>query len=201
MYQQINLFQPVFRKQEKVFGAATLLQIAAAVLLLLLTIFGHARWTLAGMNRTAQTLEQQVEKLTGQLAALEASTRTPDTAALDSEITRLHSNIEQRNNLLVQFDQLVTQHENGFATRFEALASEHVPGLWLEGVMIDRDNHVELRGIALDAKLVPLFLQQLERRRDLSAKPFETVSVTRMDSNAPQMQFVLRNFKGEVAWQ
>jgi Na+-transporting methylmalonyl-CoA/oxaloacetate decarboxylase gamma subunit len=57
MHQQINLYQPVFRKQEKVFSAITLLQIGAAVLLLLLIILAHAHWTLSDMNSTAQTLE------------------------------------------------------------------------------------------------------------------------------------------------
>jgi hypothetical protein len=52
MQQQINLYHPVFRKQAKVFSATTLLQIGAAVLLLI--ILGHAHWTLRDMNRTAQ---------------------------------------------------------------------------------------------------------------------------------------------------
>ena len=43
MHQQINLFQPVFRKQEKVFSAITLTQITAAVLVLLVAIAGHTR--------------------------------------------------------------------------------------------------------------------------------------------------------------
>ncbi len=201
MHQQINLYQPVFRKQEKVFSAATLLQIGAVVLLLLLIILAHARWTLSDMNSTARVLEEQVDAQTRQLGALEDSYRTPDTAALDSEVAKLRADIDQRNTLLNQFDLLVVQHKTGFANQLRALAEVHLPGLWLEGVTVTEDQHLELRGITLDARLVPLYLQQLESRRDLSETAFETVSMNRIDSDQPQIQFVLRNFKGQVSWK
>jgi hypothetical protein len=200
MHQQINLYQPVFRKQEKVFCAATLLKIGAAALLLLLGILGHAWWTLSGMHNTALSLQQQMEGLGHKLTALEAGNRTPDSDDLDSDIARLQAAIQQRHALLGQFEQLATQHENGFAARFEALAREHVPGLWLDGVTVDSDNRIELRGVTLDARLVPLYVQQLASLGDLSDRPFETISMTRLDSGAPQLQFVLRNFKGDAAW-
>jgi Tfp pilus assembly protein PilN len=200
MHQQINLYQPVFRKQEKVFSATTLLQIGAAVLLLLLIILGHARWTLSGMNNTAQALQQQVNSQTQQLAALEESYRTPDTDALDSEIEQLRAETDQRNTLLSQFDQLTLRHNNGFATQLQALAEVHLPGLWLEGVTVSEALGIELRGITLDARLVPLYLQQLTGRKDLSPTAFEAVSMTRIENGQPQIQFVLRNFKGQTAW-
>jgi Tfp pilus assembly protein PilN len=200
MHQQINLYQPVFRRQEKVFSAITLLQIGAAVLVLLLIIIGHAHWTLAGMDRTAQSLEQQLNGLNQHMGRLEDGSRTPDTDALDQEIDALLADIDQRNLLLTQFDQLVTRHQSGFATKFKALAEEHVPGLWLESVAADNEQKIELRGITLDAKLVPIYLQQLARRKDLSETAFETLSMTRIDADKPQIRFVLRNFEGDAAW-
>jgi len=200
MHQQINLYQPVFRKQEKVFSATTLLQIGGAVLLLLLIILAHAHWTLRDMNGTAQTLEEQVNSQTRQLGALEDSRRTPDTEAVDSEIEQLRADIGQRNTLLSQFDLLVTQQKGGFANQLRALAEVHLSGLWLDGVTITEDHRVELRGLTLDARLVPLYLQKLENRKDLSETAFETVSMNRIDSGQPQIQFVLRNFKGQATW-
>jgi hypothetical protein len=200
MHQQINLYQPVFRRQEKIFSAVTLLQLGAAVLLLLLIITGHAYWNLAGMKQTADSLEQQLQGLNRQMGRIEDERRSPDTDVLDTEIESLLADIEQRNLLLTQFDQLVTQHQSGFAAKFRALASEHVPGLWLESIRTDNDQKIELRGITLDAKLVPIYLQQLERREDLSETAFETLSMTRINADKPQIQFVLRNFEGGAAW-
>ena len=193
MHQQINLFQPVFRKQHKVFSASTLAQIAASVLVLLLAIFGHVRWTLANMEGSAEALQQQHDHLLQQIAALETANRTPDTEALDSEIVRLMANIDQRNSLLLQFDQLVVQESRGFATQFRALAKQRIPGLWLEGVAVNEQGQIEIRGITLDAKLLPVYLRQLDEQQGLSETPFETVSMTRLAPDKPQIQFVLRN--------
>jgi len=201
MHQQINLYQPVFRKQVKVFSATTLAQIAGAVLTLLVIILAHARWTLAGMESSAIALQQQLNSLQGQMGALEADYQTPDTETLDTEIEQLRADINQRHYLLTQFDRLVIQHRSGFAEQFKALAEQHVPGLWLEGVKINGEQQIELRGITLDAKLVPIYVQQLEKRPDLSGSSFETLSMARIDPDKPQIQFVLRNHREAVAWR
>jgi len=200
MHQQINLYQPVFRKQEIVFGATTLVQIAGAVLLLLLVLVGHARWTLGDMQATARALADQVDTLGQQLDEVQHGQEPAGTGAFDREIEQLQADIAQRNRLLARFDQLVTRHRNGFSSQFRALAEEQVRGLWLEGVTVGDDNRIELRGITLDARLVPVYLQRLERRKDLSATAFETVSMNRIDPAQPQIQFVLRNFKGQTSW-
>ena len=62
-------------------------------------------------------------------------------------------------------------------------------------------GQIELRGITLDAKLVPVYVQHLDKRRDLSESSFETLSMSRLDPDKPQIQFVLRNHKEAVAWQ
>ncbi|GMQ88468.1 MAG: hypothetical protein BMS9Abin08_1716 [Gammaproteobacteria bacterium] len=201
MYQQVNLYQPVFRKQVKVFSATTLAQITGAVLALLVIVFAHARWTLAGMENSATALQQQLEHLQSQMGALEADYRTPDTEPLDTEIEQLRADINQRHYLLTQFDRLVIQHRSGFAEQFKVLAEQRVPGLWLEGVKVSGKGQVELRGITLDARLVPLYVQQLGKHPDLSDSSFETLSMTRLDPDKPQIEFVLRNHKEAVAWR
>ncbi|MFQ5642085.1 MAG: PilN domain-containing protein [Thiogranum sp.] len=201
MHQQINLYQPVFRKQVKVFSATTLTQIAAAVLVLLLVILAHARWTLDGMKGTTTVLQQQLDSLQGQVASLEAGYQAPDTQGLDKEIEQLQADIDQRNYLLTQFDRLATRHRSGFAGQFSVLDEQRIPGLWLEGVKVNGAGQIELRGVTLDAKLVPAYVQQLARRPDLSTSPFETLSMTRIDPDKPQLRFELRNHGETVAWR
>ena len=201
MHQQINLYQPVFRRQHKVFSAVTLAQMVAVVLVLLLAILGHTRWTLAGMQDSAAVLQQQHAHLQAQIVSLEEAQRTPDTEAVDAEIEQLSSSIEQRKALLAQFDQLVLQHQHGFSSHFRILAEQHLPGLWLDGVTVNAQGEIEVRGTALEEKLVPVYLQGLAKRRDLSATAFETVAMNRAESTQPEIQFVLRNHKDDTAWQ
>jgi Tfp pilus assembly protein PilN len=201
MHQQINLYQPVFRRQHKVFSAVTLAQMVAVVLVLLLAILGHTRWTLAGMQDSAATLQQQHAHLQAQMVSLEEAQRTPDTEAVDAEIEQLSSSIEQRQALLAQFAQLALQHQHGFSSHFKILAEQHLPGLWLDGVTVNAQGEIEVRGTALEEKLVPLYLQGLAKRPDLSATAFETVAMNRAESAQPEIQFVLRNHKDDTAWQ
>jgi hypothetical protein len=201
MHQQINLYQPVFRKQHKVFSSLTLLQISAAVLFLLSIIVGHTRWTLASMETTALSLEQQHQDLAKKMGLLEDANRTPDTDAIDNEIEALNRNIDQRHYLLEQFDQLVVQHRDGFAAQFKALAKLRLPGLWLEGVTVNGDQQMEIRGITLDPKLVPIYLQELDKHGEFPGAAFETVSMTRMSNDEPYVQFVLRNMEEGSVWQ
>jgi Fimbrial assembly protein (PilN) len=201
MHQQINLYQPVFRKQQKVFSSLTLLQICAVVLLLLAVIAAHTHWTLAGMETAAQNLEQQRKDLATRMGVLEDTYRTPDTDAIDSEIAALQKSIDQRNYLLQQFDKLVLRNRGGFAARFETLARLQVPGLWLEGVTVNDDRQMEIRGMTLDPKLVPVYLQQLEQDGGLSGASFKAVSMARVANDQPYVQFVLRNVAEGSTWQ
>jgi hypothetical protein len=201
MHQQINLYQPVFRRQHKVFGASTLLQILGAVFVLLLMILGHARWTLAGMQTSLNTLQQQYDHMQNEITVLEAALVTPDIAPLDAEIAQLTAQIEQRKSLLQQFELLTIKPRAGFSSPFKALAEQHVAGLWLDGVTLDEEGRMEVRGTALDEKLVPRYLQQLHKQSALGDAAFETVSMTRADTDKPHIQFVLRNHKDAVSWR
>ncbi len=200
MHQQINLFQPVFRKQQKVFSAVTLSQITGAVAVLLLLLLGHASWTLGNMNATANDMQQQYDHLQKQIGVLDKALRTPDTEALDKEIEQLQTHIDERNTLLTRFDELAIKKQSGFHTLFHTLAEQHLNGLWLEGVSADGDAHIEIRGSTLNSRLVPGYLQRLENQPGLSDTPFETVQLKRADTQHPQLGFILRNFHEGEAW-
>jgi hypothetical protein len=144
---------------------------------------------------------QQRQDLATRMGALEETYRTPDTDSLDGEIEALQKSIDQRNYLLQQFDNLVLRNRGGFANQFQTLASLHLPGLWLEGVTVNGDSEMEIRGMTLDPKLVPIYLQKLGQHGELSGATFETVSMTRISDDPPYVQFVLRNVAEDSTWQ
>jgi Tfp pilus assembly protein PilN len=197
LHQQINLYQPVFRRQEKVFSAQTLALIVAAVFVLLMIIVAHASWSLASAQGSAQVLEQQQVALKNRIQVLEVEQRTPDSEALDKEIAELEQDTRRRKDLLVQFDRLVINRQSGFASRFEALAKTGLRGLWLEGLTVSGGGNVEIRGVTLSDRLVPRYLQQLADLPELSETPFETVTMQRPVADEPEIQFVLRNFEDD----
>ena len=191
MYQQINLYQPVFRQQRKIFSAVALLQVLGAVTVLLLGIYGHARWQLAGLERTADALQLQHQQLDRRLAKLEAAPPSPEHVALEAEIARLQRTILERRELLGRFDQLQIGSSPGFGQFFEALARQSSPGLWLTGVRVTQNGETELRGATLNPKLVPRYLQQLPDQPRFRSLNHGSVHLSRPAPGSTEIEFVL----------
>jgi len=191
MYQQINLYQPVFRQQQKIFSAVTLLQILAAVIMLLLGIYGHARWQLAGLERTASVLELQYQQLEVRLGTLEGAAPSPAHVSQEAEIAQLQRTILERQELLGRFDQLSVGSSPAFGQFFEALARQLLPGLWLTGVRLTQDGETELRGATLNPKLVPRYLQQLPNQPRFRSLSQGFVHLARPAPDSAEIEFVL----------
>jgi len=193
MYQQINLYQPVFRQQHKVFSALTLLQIFIAVTVLLLALYGHARWTLAGLQRTSATMGNQYEQLAARLDTFEVAGKSAAAMSLDNEVDHLQKTIEARRRLMEQFDQLVIDERPGFGDVFDTLARYSLPGLWLTGISLLEDGYTELRGTAVNAQLVPRYLQLLPEQDHLKSLKPGSVSLERRDADSTEINFELRS--------
>lgn len=182
------MYQPVFRRQRKIFSAATLAKAVGLATVLLLAVYGHARWTLHGLQRTSADLTLNYRELNARLVALENAGAQ---AAADHELARLTEQIRARSALLERIDHLAFATAGGFGDTFEALAHQDVPGLWLTGVQLDQDGSAELKGAALDAELVPRYLQLLTGQPRLAVLNGGTVNLLRHEPGQPRIDFIL----------
>ncbi len=190
-YQQINLYQPVFRQQPKIFSAVTLLQILAAVTLLLIGIYVHAQIKIGALQRTATALGEQHEQLKAELIALQAPESTQADQDLATEIDALQEDALEYQELLARIEQLAIRPNPGFGAFLEVLARHTLPGLWLTGIELREGGDVELRGTARDPRLVPRYLQQLPDAPRFKALRLGSVNITRRKSDKPEIDFVL----------
>jgi len=190
-YQQVNLYQPVFRQPHKIFSAVTLLQILAAVTVLLLGIYIHAQIKLAGLQRTATALGQQHQHLETQLTALEAVKQPAADETVEAEISTLQDTVLEHRALLTKIDQLSIMPNPGFGAFLEALARHTLPGLWLTGIELREGGDVALRGTARDPQLVPRYLQQLPDEPRFKALRLGSVNIVRREPDKPEIDFVL----------
>ncbi len=193
MYQQINLYQPVFRRQHKIFSAVTLLQILAAVAVLLLGVYGYAQRNLWNMQHTSALMAQQYEQLAEKLSTLEAKKQVSDTGTADSEIDQLHQAVAERQELLMRLEQLNVKARPGFGGFFETLARQTMPDLWLTGVLLKDDGEIELRGVTLHPRLVPYYMQQLPDQPEFQSLKLGSAYLSRPESEKQEVVFVLRN--------
>lgn len=193
MYQQINLYQPVFRQQHKIFSARTLLLALVTVAVLLLGIYAHARWALATLDHTATSIEQQYQQLDTQLGNLELINQSSNPGALENEIAQLQHNITEQQTLLDSFGQLSITPAAGFGEFFETLARQTLPGIWLTGIRLTQDGETELRGTTLDPELVPGYLQLLPDQSRFKSLQQGSVHMVRHDPDKAEIEFVLRS--------
>ncbi|MDX1696894.1 MAG: PilN domain-containing protein [Thiohalobacterales bacterium] len=197
MYQQINLYQPVFRRQRKVFSAATLLQVMLIAAIVLLGMYLHARWTLGHLQTTVDNLAGQYRQLEAQLGDLENPQAAGSVDVLD-EVRRLQQTIDQRQTLLDGLARLAIRDNHAFGDFFEVLATRITPGLWLTGLSLTDDGTTELRGAALDPELVPRYLQDMPRQPRFSELQQGSVHISREDPGNAAVQFVLSSSPREM---
>lgn len=189
--QQINLYQPIFRKERKRFSARALLQIGFACLLLMVAIGVYFQVQLYRLQASERSLASQYDHLEHTLAALRDSAGDPALEGLDRHIADLESRRQGRESLLAGIDRLARDRE-GFAPYLLALSRQRIPGLWLTGVHLGENGQgVMLRGVALEAGLIPRYLDQLPGDPRLAPLDFQQIQVQRR-TNPGGLDFTLR---------
>ena len=194
MRQEINLYQPIFRKQKKVFSSKALLQASALVVAGLLLVYGYGVWRLQGLEDELLALQgqrqaasQRLEKLAKQFPQREKS------RVLEAELQRLTRDVRLRRKV----EQLLTSgaygNRKGFSEHLAALARQHIAGLWLTNVEISEvSKGVGLAGSAVDPKLVPKYVQRFSNEPSLAGMRFQHLRVDRPEPESARVQFQLR---------
>ena len=203
MSQQINLFNPIFLKQKKLFTTVTMAR-ALGVLLLgcaLMVVFGY---------RSVATLEK--EALRGEVQLKERQARL---AQVNIEFAPRQKSVELAARIAQAEAELHALHEvagilrrgdlgntAGYAGYFSALARQNVDGLWLTGVsIVGAGSDIGVQGRALDAALVPGYMHRLGTEAVLQGKAFSHLQISQAMQTregesrpepAPYVEFDLR---------
>jgi hypothetical protein len=179
MSQQINLFNPAFQPQKKIFSANAM---AAALGVLVLGLVGtgvYAKVRVMRLETRVAQGEQNVQAAQKRLeaAAAEFAPRTKD-SRLEAEVADAqaeHDALQRVADVIRRGDLGNTE---GYAEYFRALARQSVDGLWLTGVTIaGAGTEIGVRGRALDPALVPGYLARLRNERVLQGKPVGSMQI------------------------
>jgi Tfp pilus assembly protein PilN len=175
--QQINLFNPIFLQQKKIFSARTMAQA------LLLLIVGVVALNLYGGMRVAQLqkeadagaiqLQKKKARLTSVLAEFPPRQKSPAVAAELAEAERQLAALDEVSGVLAS-GQL--GNTRGYADTFRAFARQRVDGLWLTGINV-AGNDIGVRGRALNAERIPSYLSLLTREPAMRGKAFGSLQI------------------------
>jgi hypothetical protein len=184
MYQQINLYQPIFRKQRQIFSAATMAQAIGLVAAALLAIYGYAWVKVGALEAEVVQLEGRETSLMTQLTRMDPALSANRRAELDTELKRLNATLEGQQRLIAQLRAEPLGDTAGFSGYLAALGRQRTPELWLTALAINGGTGaVELEGRSVRPELVPEYMQRLGNEAALANQRFDRFEIERDADN------------------
>jgi hypothetical protein len=178
MYQQINLYQPIFRKQRQIFSAATLAQGLGIVAAALLAIYAYGLVQVRGLEGEVVQLEGREKALTTQLARIDPGQSKNRRAEVEQELKRLNATLLAQQRLIDVLREQPLGTTAGFSGYLSALSRQRTPELWLTQLAINGANGaLELSGRSLKPELVPEYLQRLGHETALAGQRFDALEI------------------------
>jgi len=178
--QQINLYNPVFLQQKKIFSSRAM---ACALLLLFagvgaLTLYGNMR--LKALQKQADAGAAQLTQKEARLASvkLDFAPRVKSTE-VEAELAEVESQLASLREVSGVLARGELGNTQGYAEYFRAFARQHVDGLWLTGVSIlGAGTEIGVRGRALDPQRVPGYLNRLTVEPIMRGKAFGSLQIS-----------------------
>jgi Tfp pilus assembly protein PilN len=200
-YQQINLYQPILRKQQKIFSAVTMVQGAALVLVGLLLFFAFASWqsrAIAAQYAQLETRRAEALKRIAQMHSMFPE-KAKDTA-LQEEVARLRKELEGRQQIAARLDATDAGNLEGFASHLEGLARQKPANLWLTDISVSRGGaELELRGSSFQPEQVPRYLQRLAEEPAFTGREFSDLQIFQPEKRPGRYDFVVSTMAQEKA--
>ncbi|MHB8455920.1 MAG: PilN domain-containing protein [Acidiferrobacterales bacterium] len=200
MNQQVNLYHPVFRRQEKKFSARAMMQAGAVVLVGISLLYAYSWWRVATMHAQARDIDQQQVAAVKRLADISSKfpPQTPD-PVLAAEVQRLKQRIASSTRAYEILKHDTFGSTSGYSHYLIALARQQVPGLWLTGFSISGAGEIiTLEGRSRLPDLVPRYLQKLSAETVLAGTNFQVFRLDRPERDSkkgslqPYFEFVIK---------
>ena len=182
--QQINLFQPIFRRQKQIFSAATMLQSVGVIVVALITVYVYALLQHGKLQAQAVELEGVERARSVQLASLDTSGAPARRAEMERELERLNDTLADQQRLIDVLQERPPGSTNGFSAYLTGLARQRLSGVWLTSILLNGSQEaIELHGRSLDVARVSDYLAVLTNDSALSGQRFDEFAIERTDDD------------------
>jgi Tfp pilus assembly protein PilN len=181
MSQQINLYSPIFRKQIKVFSAATMLQgIGLIVLVVALFFYAVSLQTSVLEIRAAESSRQLKSELERLKAYGVAESPAERARALAERKKALEASLAKHADALAVYESSAGGRTGGYSEMLRALARRSMDGVWLTRIEFARGTgELSLVGRATRPELVATYLERLRSEQVLNDQLFFRLELTR----------------------
>ena len=182
MSQNINLFNPVYRKKRRLLPLATVGQLLGLTLAALLTYQFYLQQQVCGLAEELRSTETLLKSQRAYLDKVKGvgAERKAD-AQLEAEIGQLELELKQAREAMDALKGGAFGNQQGFAEYLRAFSRQSLYGLWLTGFSIGGSGDLEIRGRVLSPELVPGYIQRLNREQVLQGR-----SIARLEMSRPR---------------
>ncbi len=182
MSQQINLYNPLFLRQEKYFSARTMLQSLGLIALGLLALYAYALVQTRDLERVAGEYSQQLGAQRDQLVKLSGQ---GSSKLLLEEVVRLETVLAARRGVLDALQGGELGNTDGFSRYFAAFGRRPMRGVWLTGFSVgESGNEFRIRGRVLYPDLVPAYLKALNNEEVMRGRQVVELKLAARDESA-----------------
>ena len=191
MMQQINLYQPMFRKQKKVFSAVAMAQVFMFFVVVFAAIYFFSLQQIKPFEQQVGKLDKDIAQLTTHISKFEQQqVKKAKSKLLEKEVERLTKELEKRERI----QNLLSSHSfgstTGFSSHLEAFARQHINGAWLTRILITGGgNALGLEGKILYPELLPSYIQKLSNEKALAGAAFNNMELNRIEGELDQFDF------------
>lgn len=184
--QQVNLYQPIFRKARKVFSVQTMAQAVGIVLLALILLYGWALWQTHQLRSQLVAMQAQQAHASEVLDRLETTlAKRRPSAALTQALTEAEAERDVRQALLKVLTAPHRANTSGFAPALEGLARTPIAGLWLTGITLaDGGDQIQLTGATTRSTQVPKLVTKLADAPAFAGVEFKRLQIERDTSKS-----------------
>jgi len=191
--QQVNLFQPIFRKERKLLSFKVLTQTCAAVLIVFFIMYGWSVQQTQQMETDLAQLKKRQTQFSTQLAEVSvrlAGMKT-DTAP-QLALASLEQELAAWQKVVTALTRVKNSYTHGISNYLESFSRQAPKGVWLTGFSVQAGGEgLVIRGRSLQAALVPIFLQQLSSESALSGTEFGLLQIQREKPDARFVDFTV----------
>ncbi|SEN91393.1 hypothetical protein SAMN05428959_103743 [Duganella sp. CF517] len=184
MSQQINLFNPIFLKQKKVFTALPMAEALGVIVAGALLLTWYAGERVAALEQSAasgKTLladrERRLVEANKQFAPRQKS------ATIATEVAQAEAELRSLQQVEAVLRDGTLGNAAGYAEYFRAFARQNVSGLWLTGVsIVGAGNDIGVQGRAMQPTLIPAYIARLKSEPIMHGKSFASLDISRPEA-------------------
>ena len=201
MTQQINLYQPIFRKEEKKFSTVAMLQAIGIVAVGVVAMYVFTWWQTESLKSELKRVEQSHAAASKRMADVaDKFGKSMADTSLDTEITRLERDLVVKQRMQGILQRGIFSNTHGFSDYFVSFARQSVPGVWITGFDITgAADQMMLAGRSTNPELVPRYMQKLSAEKTLSGIVFNVFEMKRPAPDAKEANANYIEFQAKTA--